>query len=162
MHGGELRLGRESLGIVAQQGEIAQPGLDALGNRDLSGHAAKDDLGGGVNPVAGQGVDDVVPRPGLDLIERFGGSGRPLPGSMGTIERSASERRGMARESLHPLALNRENPPANALKSLRPTRNAGALRPTRATSEILHVSERKLTRARESTTDFLSTRPPPL
>ena len=80
MHHGEHLFSFQRLGIVAPHGEIAQPGLDALGDGDLSGHPAKDDLRGGVNPVAGQGVDDIVPRPRLGLIERLGRLGAALAG----------------------------------------------------------------------------------
>ena len=72
MHDRKLGLGRQRLGIVAHGREIAQPGLKALGDRDLSGRAAQDDLAGEVDPLAGQGVNHVVPGASLDLIERFG------------------------------------------------------------------------------------------
>jgi hypothetical protein len=90
----EQLLGLQCLGIVRQQGKPAQTGLQPLGDGDLANCTAQDDLAGGVEPPIGQGVDHVVPSAGLDLSS-FGGAGRPLPRSIGTIERSASERRGM-------------------------------------------------------------------
>jgi hypothetical protein len=48
----------------------------------------------------------------------LGGAGRPLPGTIGTIERSASERLGMTWKSLPPLAPNTKNSTPNSLKGL--------------------------------------------
>jgi hypothetical protein len=100
VHASEHLFSFQRFGIVPHHGEIAQPGLDALGDRDLADQATKDKLRSGVDPLTGQGVDDVVPGAGLDLIERLWRLGAALPGSIGTIERSASERRGVTRASL--------------------------------------------------------------
>ena len=78
--------------ISAETGETRFQPLD---DRHLGGYAAKDKLPGRIEPLAGQGVDDVVPGARLGLIERLGGSGRPLPGNIGTMEISAAERRGI-------------------------------------------------------------------
>ena len=92
------RFGFQRFGIVLPHGEIAKTGLDALGDRDLSR------LGG-----EGQSARQAsIHWPGKASTTSFqalasigssalGGSGRPLPGSIGTIERSASERRGITR-----------------------------------------------------------------
>ena len=72
MHDGKLGLSLQRLLVTAHSREIAKAGLEALGDRDLSGRAAQDDLAGEVDPLAGQGVDHVVPGASLDLIERFG------------------------------------------------------------------------------------------
>ena len=81
MHGGERLFGFDKLGhvgrgfkrfgVLRHHGELTQTGLETLGDRHLSGDPAKDNLAGEVDPVAGQGVDDVVPGPRLDLVERF-------------------------------------------------------------------------------------------
>ncbi|MGC2788293.1 MAG: hypothetical protein WA397_31555 [Roseiarcus sp.] len=42
MHDGEHLFSFQRFGIVLLHGEIAQPGLDALGDRDLSGDTAKE------------------------------------------------------------------------------------------------------------------------
>ena len=72
--------GGQRLGIVAHHGEIAQPSFDALGDRDLRGDTAENNLRGGVNPMAGQSVYDVVPCPRLGLIERLRRLGAALAG----------------------------------------------------------------------------------
>ena len=71
MHDRKLGLGRQRLGIVAHSREITKAGLKALGDRHLSGRAAQDDLAGKVDPLSRQRVNDVIPCPRLDRIERF-------------------------------------------------------------------------------------------
>ena len=97
MHGGDLLLGLQGLGIVVHLGQAAQPTLEPLGNRDLRHRAPKDKLPGRIEKPVRQGVNHVVPGAGFGLVERLWRLGRPLPGTSGTIERSAAERRGMAR-----------------------------------------------------------------
>ena len=71
MHGGDLRFGRHSLGIVLEHGKPAQAVLEPLGDRHLRHQAPKDKLPGRIEPAVGQGVDHVIPRAGLDLVERL-------------------------------------------------------------------------------------------
>ena len=80
MHHGEHPFGFEGLGVVAHHGEVAQPGLDPLGDRSLSDHAPQDEPPGGIEPPAGQGVDNVIPSSRLDRIERLWRLGAALAG----------------------------------------------------------------------------------
>ena len=98
MHDRKLGLGRQRLGIVAHGREITKAGLKPLGDRHLSGRAAQDDLAGEVDPLSGQGVDNIIPRPRLDRIERFRRLRATSAGNMGTMLRSATGRLAMARE----------------------------------------------------------------
>jgi len=114
MHGGELGLGRESVRIVVHQGEIAQPNLDPLGDRDLGGYAAEDELPGGIDPLAGQGVNHIVPGASLDLIERFGRRRTALAGQ----HRHKREIRSGASSHAREPTPNVKNSPPNPLKGL--------------------------------------------
>ena len=127
MHDRKLGLGRQRLGIVAHGREITKAGLKPLGDRHLSGRAAQDDLAGEVDPLSRQRVDNA--RASI-ISSIFGGSGRPRPGTIGTIERSVFERRAMAGEPYHACPLNGQNLTAKSLKGLRPHAIGGALRPT--------------------------------
>jgi hypothetical protein len=69
MHDGKLGLGRQRLLVTAHGREIAKTGLKALGDRDLSGRTAQDDLAGRIKPLPRQSVDDIIPSAGLDLVE---------------------------------------------------------------------------------------------
>jgi hypothetical protein len=137
MHCRKLRLG---LRIITHIGQPAETLFEPLGYRHLRHRAAKDKLAGGIEKPVRQRVDDVIPGAGLDLIERLGRSGRPLPGSKGTIERSASERRGMTPTTLQHPARNPKNLARNPLKGQHPS--ATSCNPGK-----MHVSERKWTRA---------------
>ena len=95
MHCGKLRLGLHRLGIVLEHGQAAKALLEPLGDRDLRHQAPKNKLPGRIEKPIGQGVDDIIPGAGLGLVKRLWRLGRPLPGTRGTIERSACERRGI-------------------------------------------------------------------
>ena len=123
MHDRQLGLGRQRLLVTAHGREIAQPGLKPLGDRDLSGRAAKDDLAGEVDPLSGQRVYNVVPCPRLGRIERLWRFRAASAGTIGTMFRSAAGRLAMAGE-LTPIRLYLKvrtapkwtNPTAKALK----------------------------------------------
>ena len=55
--------------MVARSAKRGSPSL--LGDSHLSGDAPQDDLASEVDPLSRQRVDNVVPRPRLDRIERF-------------------------------------------------------------------------------------------
>src|ERR1700722_18119592 len=89
MHASQRLFGFKRFSAIRHRGELAQTGLETLGDRDLADQASQDHLRGGVNPLRGQSVDHVVPGASLDLIERLWRRGAALPGSIGTSERSA-------------------------------------------------------------------------
>jgi hypothetical protein len=71
MHSGKLRLGRQGLGIITHIGQPAETLFEPLGYRHLSNHTPKDQLPGRIEKPFGQGVDDIIPDAGLDLVERL-------------------------------------------------------------------------------------------
>ena len=75
-----VRLDFQRLGIVLHQGKPAKALLEPLGDRDLRHRAPKDELPGGIEPAVRQGVNDVIPSAGLDLVERLGRLGTALAG----------------------------------------------------------------------------------
>ena len=83
MHDRELGLGRQRVRVVADSREIAKTSLKALGDGYLRGGSPQDDLAGEVDPLSGQRVDNVVPRPRLGLIERFRRFGAASAGNHG-------------------------------------------------------------------------------
>ena len=82
-------------GLVAALTEIAKALGEPIGEGNLRDHVAQDQASGGVEPLRRHGVDDIGPGPALGLIEARRGSGRPRPGTIGTIVISSEERRGM-------------------------------------------------------------------
>ena len=52
-------------------GEPAETLFEPLGYRHLRHRAAKDKLAGGIEKPIGQGIDDIIPDAGLDLVERL-------------------------------------------------------------------------------------------
>jgi hypothetical protein len=120
VHRREQGLGFQPFGGVVHQSEIAQPGLNALGNRHLSGDAAKDELRRGVNPLAGQRVDYVVPSPRLDLIERLRRRGTAFAGRSRDPQRNVEASRLGTYPKREILASRRPNPQTR--KTLRSTR----------------------------------------
>ena len=131
MHDHRLGLGHQRLGIVAHGREITKAGLKPLGDRHLSGRAAQDRSGRPRSTHCPGSASIMSFHARASIISSiFGGSGRPRPGTIGTIERSVFERRAMAGEPYHACPLNGQNLTAKSLKGLRPHAIGGALRPT--------------------------------
>jgi hypothetical protein len=59
--------------VLLLRPQLPQPSLLPLRDRSLSDQAAEDDLAGGIEPVAGERVDDLTPYALLEGIEIYRG-----------------------------------------------------------------------------------------